>query len=74
VFVSSHTAPPLSPWPFGLIDPKAVAHQSFRLIENGDVELADLGPPRPAQHDLGVDKHDALHFRIGEVVRRLNVF
>jgi hypothetical protein len=32
---SSTTAPTLSPWPFGMIDPKAVAHQSFRLIENG---------------------------------------
>jgi len=24
-----------------MTDPKAVAHQSFRLIENGDVELAE---------------------------------
>jgi predicted ester cyclase len=24
-----------------MTDPKAIAHQSFRLIENGDVELAD---------------------------------
>src|SRR5271163_4108833 len=24
-----------------MTDPKAVAHQSFQLIENGDVELAD---------------------------------
>lgn len=23
-----------------MTDPKAIAHQSFRLIENGDVELA----------------------------------